>query len=91
MTEEHFAAVVSSADAKKGADGWWTSPGRHVTFYISAAGSSLTVSRVEAMRLDGPFLKAKTVRGELFVLALEDVFAGAVDGETQSARRAGFG
>jgi len=91
MTEEHFLAVVSAAEAKKNAQGWWVVDGRHVTLYVSASGTSLTVSRVEMMRVDGPFLKAKTVRGELYVLALEDVFAGAVDGETQSARRAGFG
>jgi hypothetical protein len=93
MTEEHFTAIVQAAEAKKNDQGWWvTREARHLTLYVSSSGgSSLTVSRVEAVRLDGPLVKAKSVRGEEYVLALEDVFAGAVEPLAQGGRRAGFG
>jgi hypothetical protein len=49
------------------------------------------VSKVEAMKLEGQLLKARTVRGEMYVIALEDAFAGQVEAQLQGARRAGFG
>jgi hypothetical protein len=92
MTDEHFAAIVQSAQAKKDAQGWWTAQeGRYLTLYVSSSSSSLTVNRVEAVQVDGKLLKARTSRGETYVLALEDVFAAAIEPEAQGARRAGFG
>jgi hypothetical protein len=49
------------------------------------------VSRIEAVRVDGSLVAARTVRGEEYLLALEDLFAGAVEPQAQGARRAGFG
>ena len=43
-----------------------------------------------ALRLDGPLLHARTQRGEVFVLCLADVFAGAVDEPAEQGRKAGF-
>ena len=93
MTEEHFTAIVQTAEAKKDAQGWFVAQeGRHLTLYASSGGgSSLTVSKVEAVKLEGRLLKAKSVRGEVYVLSLEDVFAGAVEPQAQTGRRAGFG
>jgi hypothetical protein len=94
MTEEHFSAIITAADAKKDSQGWWvTQEGRHVTLYVSSGGgSSLTVSRVESLRLDGPLVKARSVKGEEYIIALEDLFAGAVEpAAAQGGRRAGFG
>ncbi len=92
MTEEHFSAVVAAAEAKKNNQGWWaTTEGRYITLYASSGGSSLTVSRVEALRVDGELIRARSVRGEEYILAREDVFAGAVEPLAQGARRAGFG
>ncbi len=62
-----------------------------MTLYASFAGSSLTVSRIEALKVDGPRVTARTVRGELYVLALADIFAGQVEPQVQGARKAGFG
>jgi hypothetical protein len=91
MTEEHLTAIIGAAEAKKDSQGWWVMPeGRHATLYASSQGSSLTMGRVEAMRLEGPLLKARTVRGEVYVVALVDVFAGQVEPQPQGARRAGF-
>ena len=93
MTEEHFTAIVTAAEAKKNAEGWWvTQEGRHVTLYVGAeGGSSLTVNRVEALRVDGLLVRARSVRGEEYILALEDIYAGAVEPQAQTGRRAGFG
>jgi hypothetical protein len=92
MTEDHLTALVQAAEAKKDGQGWWvTQEARHMTLYVSSEGSSLTVSRVEAVRLDGPFVKARTVRGEVYIVALSDVFAGAVEPRAEGGRRAGFG
>lgn len=92
MTDEHFTAIVQSAQAKKDAQGWWTmQEGRHLTLYASSSSASLTVNRVDALNLEGKLVKARTARGETYVLALEDVFAAAIEPEPQGARRAGFG
>jgi len=92
MTDEHFAAIVQAAHAKKDGQGWWTTQeGRHLTLYVASANSSLSVNKVEAVQQDGKLVKARTARGETYVLALEDIFAAAIEPEAQGARRAGFG
>ena len=92
MTEEHLTAILKAADAKKDGQGWAAvQEGRLMTLYVGSSGSSLTVSRVEAVRLAGTLLEARTVKGEVYVLAMEDVFAGQVEPQAQGARRAGFG
>lgn len=91
MTEEHLSALLSAADAKKDDEGWSTTPeGRNMTLYVACNGANLTVSRVEALRVKGALLEARTVRGERYLLALEDVYAGAVDGPKAAGRKAGF-
>ncbi len=91
MTEEHLAALLVAAEAKKDDEGWSRPPdGRHMTLYVGCNGSTLTVSKIEALRPDGALLRARTVRGETYVLAAEDVFAGAVEGAATSSRKAGF-
>jgi len=92
MTLDHLNAIIKAAEARKDDKGWWaTQEGRHVTLYAASGGSSLTVSRIEALRIEGALVFARTVRGEEYLLAVEDVFAGAVEPQAQGARRAGFG
>lgn len=91
MTEEHLASLLASAGAKKDGEGWHApADGRHLTLYVAANGASLNVGRVEALKRDGSLLQARTVKGEVFVLALEDVFAAAVEAAPTGARKAGF-
>jgi len=92
MTKEHWAALVEASGAKKDGEGFFLSPeGKLFTLYVSANGASLSVQRIEAIREEQGLVRARTKKGELFVLALQDVYAGAVE-ETQgaSARKAGF-
>lgn len=91
MTEEHLTALLSMAEAKKDDKGFLRAgEGRNMSLYAATAGASLTVTKVEALKVEKQLLYARTVRGEVFVLALEDVFAGSVDQPLSSGRKAGF-
>jgi hypothetical protein len=92
MTQEHWAALVEASGAKKDDKGFLAPPeGKLLTLYVASGNSTLSVQRIEAVKQDQALIHARTKKGELFVLALADVFAGAVE-ETQgsSNRKAGF-
>jgi hypothetical protein len=92
MTLEHWAALVEASGAKKDGEGFFVPPeGKLLTLYVSSGGASLSVQRIEAFRQELGLVHARTKKAELFVLALDSIFAGAVE-ETQgaSARKAGF-
>lgn len=91
MTLEHWAALMEASGAKKDERGFLAPPeGRLLTLYVSAGAATLSVQRVEAVRQEHGLVHARTKKGEHFVLALEDVFAGAVEESQGSARKAGF-
>jgi hypothetical protein len=91
MTEDHLTALLSAAEAKKDDKGWvGAADGRLFTFYVAFNGAALTVGRVEAIRVDGQLLHVRTNRGELYLLSLTDVYAGAIEGPTATSRKAGF-
>ncbi len=83
--------MLAAAQAKKDDQGWLVpAEGRQLTLYVASNGASLNVGRVEALQAEGKLLRARTVKGELYVLALEDVFAAAVETPSSSGRKAGF-
>jgi hypothetical protein len=91
MTQEHLAAILEQMLAKSEKDGWSTFPdGRGLTLYASHDGVQLTVPRVEAIGVRAGLLRARTTKGELYLLALEDVFAAAAEAVPTQARKAGF-
>jgi hypothetical protein len=91
MNQDHLSALLAAAGAKKDSEGWIKAPdGRHVTLHAAFNGVGLTVSRVGAVRVEGQLLHARTAKGDLFILALSDVFAGAVEGGSATGRKAGF-
>jgi len=86
-----LSALLAAAGAKKDSEGWVKAPdGRHLTLHAAFNGVGLTVSRVGAVRVEGALLHARTTKGDLFILAMSDVFAGAVEGASTSGRKAGF-
>ena len=92
MTLEHWAALIEASGAKKDERGFLAPPeGKLITLYVASGNSTLSVQRIEAVRQEQGLVHARTKKGELFVLALQDVYAGAVE-ETQGAsqRKAGF-
>jgi hypothetical protein len=93
MTEEMFRVVLEGANAKSDKDGWATLPdGRLMTLYVAHNGVQLTVAKVDRVRPASGIIKARTSKGDTFVLAIEDLFAAALDGgaESSAARKAGF-
>ena len=91
MTEEHLAALLGAAEAKKDGSGWQKpAEGRLISLHVAANGTGLSVGKIEALRAEKGLLKARTVKGELYVLALADVFAGAVEAPPSEGRQAGF-
>lgn len=94
MTEEILRAALDAAEAKSDSDGWSELPeGRTMTLYASHDGVALNVSKIEAVQTSASLLRARNVKGELFVLALKDVFAAALDGgggKLGQSRKAGF-
>jgi hypothetical protein len=92
MTDEHLSALLALCEAgKKDKEGWFHLPeGRHLTLYGAFNGASLNVSRIADVRRDGELVAVRTVKGETFLLALADLFAGAVEASPAQSRKAGF-
>jgi hypothetical protein len=91
MTHEHLAALLTAGEATKNADGWMTLPDtRTMTLYIAAGNSTLSIGRVQALRHDGALLHSRTSKGEMFIVALEDAYAGSVEAPSGVAKKAGF-
>jgi hypothetical protein len=95
MTGEHLEAILKVAGAKSEKDGWHSLPeGSAMTLHVAHDGASMTVSRIDAIKQDGELVYARNPRRELFVLVRTDVFAVALEGESNAGkvtRRAGFG
>lgn len=93
MTSEELETVWKAFQTKKD-EGWHTlGEGGTMTLYVAHAGVSLTVPRIEAVRVEGEMVYARSPKKELFAFAKGDVFALAREGAPagQPARRAGFG
>jgi hypothetical protein len=91
MTQDHLSALYAAAEAKKGEEGWMILPdGRSLTLYVAADGATLTVGRVQSLRLEGQLVHAKTNKGEHYIVALEDAYAGSVDAPSGVTKKAGF-
>ncbi len=92
MDKAHLATILGLGGGKEGADGFTELPdGKSITWYVAHAGASMNVSKTTACKLDGALLVARNQKGELYVVALDDVFGASLEGGAASpARRAGF-
>jgi hypothetical protein len=91
MTSEHLSALLTVANATTDADGWQKpAEGRTFTLHLARGGALLSVSRIATLKTDKGLLFAKSTHGEEYVIALEDVFAGSVEGLKDVSRKAGF-
>jgi len=94
MTPEHINDILKICEASEGDGGFRELPQKTtLTLYLSKGGVGLTVASIEAMALRGHTVQARTTKGDLYVVALEDVFAANIEGRMKSKteRRAGFG
>lgn len=90
MTNEHFAALLTAASAETNGE-WSVFPGeRTISLHAAYAGVPLNVAKITQIRLEACLVHAQNARGETTILQLSDVFAGAVEGEAKTARKAGF-
>ncbi|HEV8551284.1 MAG TPA: hypothetical protein VGQ57_19685 [Polyangiaceae bacterium] len=90
MTQEHLTALLAAGDAAKSGE-WLTLPdARSLTLYIAGGGATLSIGRVQSVRQEGPLVHAKTNKGEHYVVALADAYAGSVDAPSGTAKKAGF-
>ena len=63
---------------------------QRIMLYVAHGGVGLTVGQVVALRCDDELLVARTHKGEVYHLAMEDVFAMAAEASTEVERKAGF-
>jgi hypothetical protein len=95
MTEKELEAVLKTLQTRTGKDGWAeAADGSPLTLYVSHAGGTLTVTRVEGVKVDGDVVYARTAKKDLFGVSRASVFGVSADGVTQgqpSRRPAGFG
>jgi hypothetical protein len=93
MTDEMLHAVLETAGAKLDKEGWSTLPeGRLMTLYAAHGGVPLTLAKIEGVKVSQRVVWARTLKGESYVISLEDLFAAALDRghEAQAGRKAGF-
>jgi hypothetical protein len=95
MTGEHLEAILKMSGAKGDKEGWTALPeGSTLTLHVAHDGAGMTISRIEAVKLDGELVYARNPKRELFAVVRTDVYAVALDGEAAAGkvvRRAGFG
>lgn len=91
MNQEQLSAILDQLSAKVDKEGWsLPADGRSLSLYVAHGGVQLTVGRIEAVMLKAGSLRARTAKGEVYYLALDDVFAASVDAAPAQARKTGF-
>lgn len=93
MTEQMFQAIISSAECEADDEGMSRLPaGQTLTLYAGHEGVSLQAGRLVAVKLADGIVKALNSKGEMFVLALADLFAASLScsDEKGASRKAGF-
>jgi hypothetical protein len=94
MTEEILRTALDAAEARTDKDGWAELPeGRTLTLYAAHEGVGLNVTKIEAVKVGQGLVRARSTKGDTFLLALRDVFAAALEGgsgKPGQGRKAGF-
>jgi hypothetical protein len=91
MTGEHLNQLLKNADVRADSDDFQVAAeGRLLTLYVAQGGVNLTITRIEALKRSADLLTARTQKGEVYIVRLDDVFAGSIDGMSPPKRRPGF-
>lgn len=94
MSPEHIQEILQICEAGTADDRGFRElpPKTTLTLYLQKNSVGLTIANIEALVVRGHQLHARTQKGDLYLVSLEDVFAANIEGRAQSkgARRAGF-
>jgi hypothetical protein len=90
MTGDQLAALLKLADASKTDEGWVSLGQYTLTIHTAFNGASLSIAKIESLKVAAPLVYAKSVRGETHVVRLEDIFAGTIEASRETGRKAGF-
>jgi hypothetical protein len=90
MDESHLKALLDAANVEQEGDWSVAAEDRTLTLHAASGGVGLNIAKISRLRVTGGLLHAESVRGELFVLKLSEVFAGSVEGAKPHGRKAGF-
>lgn len=90
MNSDHLGSLLNVAGTDK--DGEWSvlKDDRTLTLHAAHSGVGLNVGKLRKLRVERGLLFAENVQGDVFVLELENVFAGSVDPASKELRKAGF-
>ena len=91
MTRDQIEAILKTAGAKSDKEGHGLPDGSNLTLHVAHDGASLSFQKIETVRFDGDLVFAKSQKQSI-ALAINDVFAVAVEGAGASGSRrpAGF-
>lgn len=91
MTNEGWGAALAGVPFEVDGAGWSVlEADRYLTLYVAHGAASLTIAKVEAVKVDGVLARARTRKGEVYVIELDDLFALAMEGPPPPDRKAGF-
>lgn len=92
MESNHLRTILTEILQATEKEGWSEAPeGRTITLYASHNGSAVSAQKCVAVRQSGELVQARTVRGEIYVMLLADLFTAVVEGGVAEAKRkAGF-
>lgn len=94
MIDEILKVALDAAEAKHESDGWAVLPeGRTLSLHAGHEGVGLNVTKVEAIQVTSGLVRARTIKGDTFLIPAKAVFAVALEGGTKAGgggRRAGF-
>lgn len=90
MTADQLAALLKLAESTKVDDGWSSLGPFTLTLHTAFNGASLSLTRIDAVKVAGSLLLAKSSRGETHVVLLENIFGGTIEPSRETGRKAGF-
>jgi hypothetical protein len=90
MTGDQLGALLKLAEATKADDGW-SNLGQHtLTLHTAYNGAALSLARIESVKISGTLLLAKSSRGEIHVVIIDNLFGGSIEPSRETGRKAGF-
>ncbi len=93
MTEAMFQRAIDRAEASNPKRGPAKLPeGKTLTLYLASYGAAMTITNVVEVSLVEGIVEAKNKKGELYIVALENLIAASINAgdEKGGARKAGF-